>query len=319
MPGIPLLRPRTADAAVLALAVLLLTLAACSPATGASPPPGSPLPVVSSTAILADFARNVGGDAVTVSSIIPPGADIHTFRLTPGDSARISRARLILTNGAGLDDFLDAAIASARNHGSVSLAVANGLALPVDRQPVASSQHADEDHGDGPHLWLDPAYAMLYAERIRDALAAVDPPRAAVYERNAASYLRHLRDLDEDIARALSAVPAQRRVLITFHDAFAAFTDRYAFERQALAGVQGGDITPQDVVRLLASVRRRGIPAVFAEPQFDEKILRQAAAEAGVAVGVIRSDTLDAQTPTYLAMMRANAASIAALLSERAP
>lgn len=317
MTGIPRLRSRAVPVAI--LAALLLALAACSRATDASPVPGSPLPIVTSTAILADFARSVGGDDVTVSSIIPPGADVHTFRLTPGDSARISRARVIITNGAGLDDFLDPAIASARNDRSLRLVIADAIAPPALQHPAAASQHADDDHAAGPHLWLDPAYAMLYAERIRDALAAADPARAASYQRNADSYLRQIRALDEEIARALSAVPASRRVLITFHDAFAAFTDRYGFERQALAGVQGGDVTPQDVVRLLASVRQRGIPAVFAEPQFDEKILRQAAAEAGVAVGTIRSDTLDAQTPTYLAMMRANAASIAALLSERSP
>ena len=314
--------------------IAAIAVAACagngSPSQGA----GTTLRVVTTTAVLADFARNVGGDSIEVASIIPSGADVHTFRLTPGDSVRISRAHLIVTNGAGLDDFLDDAIASARNDASVRIAVADGIAAPAAQQALALDaddggnddhdaghhQHTDAGHEESdPHFWLDPSLAMHYVERIRDGLIAVDVSREALYRSNAAVYLSLVQELDAETARTLQAIPPERRVLVSFHDAFGHFGRRYDMEVVSLAGFEGGDVSPQDVRRVLETVRARRIPAVFAEPQFDQKVLRQAAAEAGVAIGVIRSDTLDAQAPSYLAMMRANAANIASLLGAKAP
>ena len=270
-------------------------VAACG---GSSAVDGPGLSVVTSTAILADLARNVGGGHVEVVSLIPAGSDVHAYQITPRGGVALGGADLVVLNGAGLDDFLAGGVASAA-----------GSSVPV----VRASEGLNTRGGD-PHFWQDPIAAIAYVERIRDALASANPARAGDFRRNAEAYAEELRGLDADIRAALEAVPPARRVLVTFHDAFGHFGRRYGFEVLPLVGSDGGDLTPRTLAGVLGEVRQRGLPAVFAEPQFGQDALRQAAADAGIAVGAIRSDSLDEETPTYVEMMRANARSIAAML-----
>ena len=276
-------------------AVTALLVVGCSGASSTRTPELK-LSVVTTTTILADLARHVGGEAVEVRALAPPGADLHTFRLTPGDSVAISRARVIVSNGAGLDAWLEPALGASGGGNAAHVAASEGL----------EGQKMDAD----PHFWQNPLHAIHYVERIRDVLAQADPSRAAYYQENAAAYVRELRKLDTTIAETLEAVPSERRRLITSHDAFGYFGERYGWELTALVPHAAGDVTPRALAAVMERIENEGIPAVFAEPQFGEDVLRQAARDAGVSVGTIYSDALDASVPSYVEMMRFNARSL---------
>ena len=314
---------------VLALvAALTLAVAACGGADPTATPrpsidaPPEPVRVITGSVIIADFARNVGGDAVSVESLIPSGGDAHTFRTTPSDGIKVSSADVILLNGSGLDDDLVGFVESSRRSGSILVEVSEGL-TPMDLVVRELGEDGDEgeeeeedDHHDGgdPHFWQNPIAAIFYVERIRDALVEADPARADSYRANADAYIQRLRDLDAEISETLAAVPAERRTLISFHDAFGYFGARYDFEVISFVGVHGGEPTPGDIAGVIHEVEDGGLPAIFGEPQFAQEALQSAASEAGIEIGAIRSATFDEVAPDYIAMMRANAEEIARLL-----
>jgi ABC-type Zn uptake system ZnuABC Zn-binding protein ZnuA len=310
--------------ATMALVALAGLSAACRGSGAASLSSDvSRVQVVTTTALLADFVRNVGGDRVEVRSIISPGADVHSFQSTPGDSVFTSQAALIVSNGMGLDGFLAPILNGARRAGSVHVVAAEGLdAAPVELVALTVGGHGDEDEADDdhgpsqgdPHLWQNPLHVIGYVERIRDGLMMADPAGEDAYRSNAATYIARLRDLDRGIEETLGAVPAPRRYLVTFHGAFGHFAQRYGWRVAALVPGDGRDVTPSAVVDVLARVKEQGIPAVFVEPQFNPGVLEQAARDAGIRVGTIYSDALDAQAPSYMDMMMYNARSLRELL-----
>ena len=170
------------------------------------------------------------------------------------------------------------------------------------------------DHGEGdPHFWLNPRLVVHYVNQIANGLAAADPANAATYQANTAAYIRELEMLDAYIADTTAGIPKERRIIVTFHDAFGYFGTRYDFELMAFVGGHGGEVSPDDIANVLELVRDRGIPAVFAEQQFSADALEQVARDTGIRVGIIRS-VPDATHSDYLGMMRANADAIAAEL-----
>ena len=186
--------------------------------------------------------------------------------------------------------------------------------------------HGDDDHGDDdhedehghdhsagdPHFWLNPRLVVHYVNQITNGLVAADPTNAAVYLDNATAYITRLDELDAYIADAVAGIPAERRVLVTFHDAFGYFGARYDLEVFAFVGGHGGDVSPDDIVRVLDLVQDQGLLAVFAEQQFSDDALQQVARDTGVSVGIIRSMP-DAEHTDYIGLMRANADALAAL------
>ena len=281
--------------------------------------------VVATTAILADLVQNVGGDRIEVHTIVPPGADIHSFRTTPGDSVAVSQAALVVSNGFGLDDFLEPVLASATRDLAVRVVATEGLQAGPAIQPGLPLEGSDQEaaiqggnqegHGAAlakgdPHLWQNPLYAVHYVQRIREGLIRADPTGADYYRGKAETYIQQLRDLDREIAQILGQVPPQRRHLVTFHDAFGYFAERYGWEVSAFVAGDASEVTPGAVVTIMKRIKEGGIAAVFAEPQFGAGVLGQAAADAGVDVGVIYSDALNAVVPTYVDMMRFNAESL---------
>lgn len=287
--------------------------------TSSPAPAGDAMPnvlVVTTTSILADFVKNVGGDRVQVRSIVPAGADVHSFQSTPKDSIALSEARLIVSNGLGLDDFLLPLIEGARKSDSVHVVTAEGLAtMRLKVVSVREDGHYGDDdrdvHDEGdPHFWQNPLYAVYYVERIRDGLIRADPAGSQLYGGNAASYIQRLRELDQEIAGTLEAVPSQRRHLVTFHDAFGYFAERYGWRVSALVPGDASDITPGDVVHVMERIGQQAVPAVFAEPQFSPAVMRQVSKDTGVGVGTIYSDILNASASTYIDMMRFNSRSL---------
>ena len=197
---------------------------------------------------------------------------------TPEDSIAVSRAGVIISNGFGLDDFLDPVIQSAKKADVVQVVAAEGLeADPIEGEPGRSQ-------GD-PHLWQNPVYAIHYVERIRDGLVRADLGNASVYRDNADAYIQQLRELDQEISRTLSDVPPERRHLVTFHDAFGHFAVRYGWRVSALVPGDASEVTPGTIVAVMERIGGEGISAVFAEPQFSPKVMEQVARDTGVGIG----------------------------------
>ena len=277
-----------------------------------------PLPVITTTALLADLVRNVGGDLVAVSSIVPAGADVHSFQTTPADSIAINRARVIVTNGFGLDAFLEPVLRNAAETDTVQVTVAEGL------ESSSSQGSGSQEGGDGtdsldeqeysredPHFWLNPVFAIYYVQRIRDGLASADPDHKAEYLANAETYMEELRELDREIVQTLDQVPPERRHLVTFHDAFNHFGQRYGWRVSAFVHSDADDVAPAAVVRVLDRVNNERLPAVFVEPQLRSAVIQRAADDAGVTVCPIHSDLPSTGLTSYTEMMRFNARTLA--------
>ena len=318
------------------------------PSAAAVLTPPEPLAVVTTTTVLGDLVRNVGGGLVEVTVIVPPGADIHTFRVTPSDSVSIGEASLIVSNGLGLDNSLDGVLASGRKRGSVHVVASQGLnAYPLEeRSQTREDGHGqgdesedreyghedgceeksiDSEHQDGdgrdhslgdPHFWLDPILAVHYIEGIRDGLSRADPENSKRYSDNAVAYVKQLRDLDREIADILSVVPPERRRLVTFHDSYGYFGRRYGWEVSAFVPSDASDVTPRAVARVIEEIQAEGIPAVFSEPQFRRDVMEQAVLDTGVNLGTIHS-MVSNTVPTYLDLMRTNAKTLAENLGQQ--
>ena len=172
----------------------------------------------------------------------------------------------------------------------------------------------DHDHGAGdPHFWLNPRMVVHYVNQIANGLIAADPDNAGYFLDNAAAYISQLEDLDEYITSTLADIPHGRRVIVTFHDAFGYFGARYDMEVMAFVGAHAGEVSPDDIARVLDLVEDQGLPGVFAEPQFSADALQQVARDTGAQVGVIQA-LPDANHPTYVELMRANADAVADIL-----
>ena len=272
-----------------------------------------PLRVVTTTALLAELVQNIGGDLVTVRSIVPPGADVHSFLSTPEDSIAINRARVIVTNGFGLDAFLEPVLRGAKESHAVEVIAAEGLDSSPS-QGAESQKGGDESgnldeqgHSQGdPHFWQNPIFAINYVQRIRDGLASADPDHKPEYVANAETYMEELRVLDREIVQTLDRVPLERRHLVTFHDAFSHFGQRYGWRVSAFVDSDADEVTPAAVVRVLQQVKNERLPAVFIEPQFRSVVIQRAADDAGVAVLPIYSDIAGTGVTGYIEMMRFN-------------
>lgn len=298
-------------AALMWVWVLILTISplaiACNGSGGAEiPPPNKTdrVRVVTTTALLADLVKNVGRDRVNVRSIVPAGADVHSFQTTPDDSITISRAQMIVSNGFHLDAFLDPILERAMSTGTVHVVAAEPMNSDTSNQGY-------EGEGSDPHFWQNPEFAIAYVQRIQDGLVKVDPEHGPAYRANAEAYASDLRDLDTEIGETLNDVPPELRHLVTFHDAFRHWGQHYGWRVSAFVDSDSDEVTPETVVQVLKQIEKESIPAVFAGPQFQTSIIQQTASDAGISVGTIYSDLSKTGPSTYIEMMELNAQSIA--------
>jgi ABC-type Zn uptake system ZnuABC Zn-binding protein ZnuA len=242
----------------------------------------STVSVVTSNTVLADLVRNVGGDLVRVRSLAPAGTDPHTFQPTPDSMKTLSQARLVFFNGAGLEEWWGKSVRSV-GRGVPVIELSKGLAT-LDLSDASSEIQQHRGTPD-PHVWLDPVLTKTYVERIRDALSLADPPNAARYADQAGNYLRRLDELDAWIRSAVDQVPAPRRKLVTFHDAFQYFAKRYGLTVRGFVVVSPGkEPSAKAMAELTRRIKAEQIPAVFAEADFNAKLLQALAKDAGVKV-----------------------------------
>jgi ABC-type Zn uptake system ZnuABC Zn-binding protein ZnuA len=205
------------------LAIVLVTAAAC--AGRAQPSPDSRLQVVTTTTVFADLVSRVGGNLVSVYSLVPRGTDVHTFDPTPADVQTLSTARLIVMNGLGLDDWLTSVI---RDGGAANTPLLN-LAESVPGAQLIANGQAEGD-GSNPHLWMDVTYARAYAAAIAAELIQLDPQNKPGYDASLATYDTELRDLDAWIRSQIGPLPPDSRKITAFHDALPYYARAYGLQ-----------------------------------------------------------------------------------------
>jgi zinc/manganese transport system substrate-binding protein len=259
---------------------------------------------VATFSILADLVKNVGGERVEVTPLVGPDADAHVYSPSPADSRKIAAAKVVFANGLGYEGWMDRLVRAAGRNVNLVI-VTRGIA--ARRGGADGHKHGGSD----PHAWQSVTNAKIYVANIRDALNQAEPAGKDIYDRNAADYIAKLDALDSDVKAAIAAIPADRRRIITTHDAFNYFGAAYGIEVIAPQGVSTeAEPSARDVARIIAQIRRQKIPAVFMENITDDRQLRRIAAESGARIGGrLYSDALSAPTGpagSYIAMMRSN-------------
>lgn len=264
--------------------------------------------VVATTTMIADAAWVIAGDDIEVVGLMRDGEDPHTYNVTPADATAIADADLVLANGLHLESTLERLI-DEKAKASVYLAEHKGISPIADE----GAEGAPDPHG-----WMDVAIFRLYVEGICDSLVALDPENEAAYRERASAYLFELDELDAWVRDQFAQVPAQRRVIITSHDAFNYFGRAYGIEVHGIVGVSTEQQpTPRDIQRLESLIREQGVRAVFYETSAGQTLnqqIQQIAKATGIKVGgELYSDSLGEQgteVGTYLGMMRHNTATM---------
>jgi zinc/manganese transport system substrate-binding protein len=265
------------------------------------------LNVVATFSILGDFARNVGGERVSVTTLVGPDGDVHVYTPAPADARKIADAKLVVINGLGLEGWLSRLTQSAG--GKAAMITASQGITPRKRG-------ADAD----PHAWQSVANARIYVANIRDALLAADPAGAGIYRDNAQAYLAKLDALERDVRAAVAQIPPARRKVISTHDAFGYFAAAYGIEFIAPQGVSTeSEASARDIAAIITQIKTSKIPAVFLENISDPRLMRRISTETGARIGgTLYSDSLTGEkgdAPTYIDMVRHNIKALTSALS----
>ncbi|MEX0271685.1 metal ABC transporter substrate-binding protein [Leptolyngbyaceae cyanobacterium UHCC 1019] len=297
-----------------ALGLLGFWLGGCSPQTAPSqqntaansqltPSPQDQKKVVLTTfTVLADMAKNVAGDKAIVESITKPGAEIHGYEITPRDLERGQQADLILENGLNLERW------ATRFYNS--LPKVPHTTLSEGFQPVNIAEDAYQGKPN-PHAWMSPKNALVYVENIRKALGTLDPVNAATYDANAKAYSQKIRAIDEKLKQAISAIPADKRYIVSCEGAFSYLARDYGLKEVYIWAVNAEQqATPKQVERVINTVKANQIPAVFCESTVSNEAQLQVAKETGAKfAGIFYVDSLsppNGAAPTYLKLLEYN-------------
>ena len=254
--------------------------------------------VVASIAPLADFAREVGKGRVDVLLLLPPGASPHTYEPSPRTVRQISKAKIFIKIGAGLEFWANRLIAAAAPE-ITTVTCSDGIHL------IRGEEHDHALSNANPHIWLDPVICMTIIKKIGAAFAAADPMNASFYRENAAAYISRLAALDREIAETVKTF--RTKDYVTFHPAWDYFARRYGLK---VAGVieeaPGKEPTPRHVQKILDEVRKMKTRVIFAEPQFSPKIAHAIAEEAGAQVLMLDPVGGGRGRETYISLMKYN-------------
>jgi ABC-type Zn uptake system ZnuABC Zn-binding protein ZnuA len=280
---------------------------------------GEKLRVVATTNILGDVVHQVGGDRIELTTLLPVGADPHSYSASPQDLRMLSGAQVVFMVGEGVEETLLPVVEN-REGNSARVAVNTGLALqalPADGHEEAGENADGDDHtGEAhhhtldPHTWTAVPSVLHWVERIEQSLSTLDPANAATYQANAAAYRAKLEELDQEIQRAVAAIPAANRKLVTDHDDFGYFADRYGFTIVGAVIPSFSTLaapSAQELAALHQQVAAEGVKAIFVGTTVNPDLADQLAHDLGIAVVPLYTDSLsgaDGPAATYLDMMR---------------
>lgn len=278
----------------------------------AHPARAEPFQVATTFTIIADMARNVAGDAAEVSSITKPGAEIHDYQPTPRDILKAQRADLILWNGLNLERWFEQFFQTIE--GVPEATVSDGIEpIGIGDGPYSGKPN--------PHAWMSPSVALIYVDNIRDAFIEHDPENEAAYRTNAEAYKAEIEAAAKPIRAELTALPEDRRWLVTGEGAFSYLARDFGLKELYLwpinADQQGA---PSQVRHVIDVMRAENIGVIFSESTVSAKPSEQVARETGARYGgVLYVDSLseaDGPVPTYLDLLRVTAGRIAEELSK---
>ena len=269
-----------------------------------------PLHVVASFSILADMVKNVGGDAVEVKSLVGPGGDAHTYQPTPEDAEALARANLVFVNGLGFEGWMQRLVQASGYKGNV-VVVSAGIKprTMVDEDAGAAKKITD------PHAWQDLSNGRVYVKNIAASLIAALPGQAKAITERAAHYDAELAKMDKYVRGEFAGIPANKRKIITSHDAFGYFGMAYGISFIAPVGMSTeAEPSAADVAKLIGQIKREGVKELFFETMTSPRLVEQIAKDTGAKVGgALYSDALsptNGEAPTYLAMFQVNVAKL---------
>lgn len=258
--------------------------------------------VLTTFTVLADMVANVAGDKVKVESLTKIGTEIHGYEPTPSDLVRAQQADLIMDNGFGLERWAE------RFYNNIKDVPHVTLSKGIDPILISEDAYADKPN---PHAWMSPQNALLYIENIRQALVELDPKHASTYNTNAKVYSSKIQNLDQNLRQEISALPQNKRYMVTCEGAFSYLTKDYALKEVYLWAVNSErQATPKQVEKVINTVKTNNIPVVFCESTVSDKAQKEVAKASGAKFGgVFYVDSLsqsDGPVPSYLDLMEYN-------------
>lgn len=311
---------------------LVLALAGCG--QGGDGASDDRVMVSATTTQVGDLVRQVGGDSVTVNQILKPNSEAHDYEPRPADVAEVADAKVVFASGLGLDEWARKLVEESGSKGKV---VDLGRDLPVTHavgeegsshgeeghsEEKAASGEVGHSHGDSgvdPHWWHDAENLEAAASRIEKALIAADPAARKQIEANADAYRARIRKVDEEIRACLDKVPEKDRVIVTDHDAFVYFTERYGVRSVGAvfpSTSTQGQASAGEVAELEKTIREEKVKAVFPESSLNPALAEQIAGDTGASSQyTLYGDTLgpsDGPEGSVLGAAAANAEAVAA-------
>jgi ABC-type Zn uptake system ZnuABC Zn-binding protein ZnuA/ABC-type Mn2+/Zn2+ transport system permease subunit len=310
---------RVPRAATIVAALGTLTLLAAGCGSESSGDDGQ-VKAVATTTQVGDFVREVGGEAVEVEQILQPNSDPHDYEPRPSDVEAVAGAELVFVSGRGLDDWAEELVSDSGGDAQiVNLGAMGPIRLPGEGHEhageVASSEHEHEDESElDPHWWHDPRNVEAAVPGIENVLVVADRPHKAEFIRNADAYLAELKALDAGIAKCIDSVPASQRKLVTDHDAFGYFANRYGIEVVGAvipSQTTQAQASAKDLSELAKTIEAENVKAVFPESSLSADVAEAIASQTGASANyTLYGDTLGPEGSsgdTYLRMEEANA------------
>ncbi|MEK7681478.1 MAG: metal ABC transporter substrate-binding protein, partial [Chloroflexota bacterium] len=304
---------------VIALSLALVGCAqSAQPAASGSAPTPRKLNVVTTVAPLTSIVENIGGSRIALTGVIPEGTDSHTFEPAPSVARVMANADLIILNGLSLEDPTLQMAKANKKADAVILMLGESTITRTDW--IFDFSFPESEGHPNPHLWINPLYALRYAELIQGQLARQDPANADYYAANLARFRDRTMQLDEGIKAVIQTIPAGQRKLLTYHDSWAYFAKRYGMT--VIGAVQPSDFkepSAREVAQLINQIKREKVPAVFGSEVYPSKVLEQIAREGGATfVDKLRDDELPGKPGepfhTYFGLMLENMRSMVSAL-----
>ena len=257
--------------------------------------------VVSSASMIWDMVNNIAGDKVESQLIVPIGSDPHLYDPSPTDAQKVSKADLIFMNGLTFEGWINQLIESSGTK-APTITVTNGLT------PISSSEYQDAFD---PHAWMDVNKAQTYIKNIYEGLVRILPEEKATFESNYKAYSKKLKELDEYITQQINRVPEEHRILITSHDAFSYYGQRYGLRIEGVMGTSTeAEAQTSDLRRVMSIINTSGVPAIFVESTVNPKLMNQIASDNKVKIGgSLYADSIGkkgSDGDSYYNMMKSN-------------
>ncbi|MSR49090.1 MAG: hypothetical protein EXS07_03480 [Gemmataceae bacterium] len=306
----------------LSLVTLVLVLVFMAGCSNQARRPGK-LRVVVTYSVLGDLVKNVAADCAEIVILVGPDGDAHTFEPTPKDGIGLADADLVFENGVGFEPWLDK-LHAASNSKARRVVVTQGLEILEGECNHKVGEKHEHEHEDDPHVWHEVKNSIYMVGIIRDKLAEADPVNAEKYKAASTKYLKRLEELDLWVLAQVEMLPKDQRKLVTCHDTFGYFANRYGFQVLGTLlssfSTEASDPSPVTFAKLVESIKAAKVPAIFAENIQNPKVMERLASEAGVKLAPpLFTDALGkpgSQGDTYENMIRSNVTTIVDALKQ---